>query len=129
MSHQLLKIGVARQIGMYSDAVVVHPNQRWLFTAGTPGLAPNGELAEDIVGQSKQAWLNVLEILKQADMDVTDIVKVTTSLTSDAYIREFAKVRADFLKGYEPAFMLQIIPALVRPEILVEIEIVAAKAV
>jgi enamine deaminase RidA (YjgF/YER057c/UK114 family) len=129
MSHKLHKIGVASQIGVYSDATEVQPNQRWLYTAGTPGLAPNGEIADDIVGQSKQAWLNVMAILKKADMEVTDIVKVTTSLTSDAYIRDYAKVRAEFLQGYEPAFMLQIIPGLVRPNILVEIEIIAAKVV
>ena len=36
-SHTLLDIGVAAQIGRYSDAVQVSANQRWLFTSGTPG--------------------------------------------------------------------------------------------
>jgi enamine deaminase RidA (YjgF/YER057c/UK114 family) len=128
MPHTLHKIGVASQIGVYSDATEVAPNQRWLYSAGTPGLAPDGTLPPDIIGQSQQAWENILAILDKAEMAVTDIVKVTTSLTSADYIKDYAKVRAEFLRGYEPAFMLQIIPGLVRPEMLVEIEIIAARA-
>ncbi|MEI6001642.1 RidA family protein [Paraburkholderia bengalensis] len=128
MTHTLHKIGIASQIGVYSDAVEIAPNQRWLYTAGTPGLAPDGTLAEDIVEQSKQAWRNVISLLDRAGMTVRDIVKVTTTLTDEKYIRDYAQVRANVLQGYEPAFMLQIMPALVRPEFLVEIEIVAAKA-
>jgi enamine deaminase RidA (YjgF/YER057c/UK114 family) len=127
MSHRLHKIGVASQIGVYSDATEVGPNQRWLFTAGTPGLHPDGTLPPDIEGQSKQAWENIVAILKNADMDVTDIVKVTTSLLDAKYVGEYAKVRKDYLKGHEPAFMLQIIPGLIWPEVLVEIEVIAAK--
>jgi 2-iminobutanoate/2-iminopropanoate deaminase len=129
MPHTLHKIGVASQIGVYSDATEVGPNQRWLFTAGTPGLSPEGDLPADITGQSKQAWINVMAILAKANMGIQDIVKVTTSLTSADYIRDYAKVRGEFLQGYEPAFMLQIIPGLIRPEMMVEVEIIAAKTV
>jgi 2-iminobutanoate/2-iminopropanoate deaminase len=128
MSHKLHKIGIASQIGVYSDATEVTGNQRWLYSAGTPGLAPDGKLASDIEGQSRQAWINVIAILEKAGMGITDIVKVTTSLTSETLIRDYAKVRAEFLQGYEPAFMLQVVPALIRPDVVVEIEIIAAKA-
>ncbi|CAM2157258.1 2-iminobutanoate/2-iminopropanoate deaminase [Pararobbsia alpina] len=127
MSHTLHKIGVSSQIGVYSDATEVGPNQRWLFTAGTPGLHPDGTLPPDITGQSQQAWENIMAILNKAGMDVTDIVKVTTSLLDAKYVGDYAKVRKEFLKGYEPAFMLQIIPGLIWPEVLVEIEVIAAK--
>ncbi|MGF6505794.1 RidA family protein [Paraburkholderia sp. 32] len=129
MSHTLHKIGVASQIGAYSDAVEVQPNQRWLYTAGTPGLTLDGTISDNIVGQSRQAWNNIIALLDSSGLSIRDIVKVTTTLTSEEYIREYAMVRADFLQGYEPAFMLQIVPALVRSEFLVEVEIVAAKAV
>src|SRR2546426_12632143 len=35
MANRYQDIGVARQIGSYSDAVEVPPNARWLVTAGT----------------------------------------------------------------------------------------------
>jgi enamine deaminase RidA (YjgF/YER057c/UK114 family) len=128
MIHTLHETGVARQIGAYSDAVEVGPNARWLYSAGTPGLSPDGALPPDITGQAEQAWQNVLDILAKADMGVRDLVKVTTWLKREEDIPAYAKVRAAVLNGYKPAFMLAIIPHLVWSDMLVEIEIVAAKA-
>ncbi len=36
--------GVSEHRGFCSDAIEVAPNVRWLVTAGTPGLAPDGTL-------------------------------------------------------------------------------------
>ena len=35
MSHTIHDIGVASQIGTYSDAIETGPNLRWLLTSGT----------------------------------------------------------------------------------------------
>jgi hypothetical protein len=35
-------IGVAAQIGTYSDGVETPQGARWLYTSGTPGLAADG---------------------------------------------------------------------------------------
>ena len=51
MANRYQDIGVARQIGSYSDAVEVPPNARRLVTAGTPGLALAGSLPKDITPQ------------------------------------------------------------------------------
>src|SRR5262249_57078236 len=53
MTHTIHDIGVARQIGLYSDCIEAGANLRWLMTAGTPGLAASGELPRDITGQSE----------------------------------------------------------------------------
>ncbi len=37
-------IGVARQIGSYSDGIEVPQGARRLYTAGTPGIAADGTL-------------------------------------------------------------------------------------
>jgi hypothetical protein len=55
MPHAHHDIGVARQIGAYSDAVEVKPNLRWLMTSGTPGLSGTGKLPADITGQAELA--------------------------------------------------------------------------
>lgn len=60
-------------------------------------------------------------------MEVADIVKVTQYLLREADIPAYAKVRSKFLGDARPASMLLVIPALVRPEFLLEIEIQAAK--
>jgi 2-iminobutanoate/2-iminopropanoate deaminase len=128
MKHAIHNIGVARQIGAYSDAIEVGPNLRWLLTSGTPGLATDGDLPKDISGQTELAWKHVISMLDRAGMTVADIVKVTQYLTRAEDIAAYGKVRTRFLGDVRPAAMLLVIPQLVRPEFLVEVEIVAAKA-
>ena len=127
MSHKFQDIGVARQIAAYSDAVEVQPNLRWLLTSGTPGLSKAGHLPEDISGQAELAWQHIVEMLKQANMQIADAIKVTQYLRRAEDITAYGKVRTRFLGELRPASMLLIVPQLVRPEFLVEIEVIAAR--
>ncbi|HEX4613416.1 MAG TPA: Rid family hydrolase [Urbifossiella sp.] len=128
MTHTVHDIGVAKQIAAYSDAVEVGPHLRWLLTSGTPGLSAAGELPKDITGQAELAWEHVLRMLARAGMTVADTVKVTQYLTRAEDVPAYGKVRARFLGDVRPASMLLVIPQLVRPEFLVEVEVVAARA-
>jgi 2-iminobutanoate/2-iminopropanoate deaminase len=128
MPHKVNNIGVARQIGKYSDAIEAAPNLRWLMTSGTPGLSEAGDLPADITGQAELAWKHIIKMLEQADMAVGDIVKVTQYLTRAEDIPAYANVRSRFLGDLRPAFMLLVVSQLVWPKILLEVEIIAAKA-
>jgi enamine deaminase RidA (YjgF/YER057c/UK114 family) len=128
MTNTIHDIGVARQIGTYSDAVEAPANARWLVTAGTPGLAIDGNLPADITGQAELAWTHIIEMLERADMSVHDLVKVTQYLVRPADIPAYAKVRTRVLGDARPASLLLVVPGLVRPEFLLEIEAYAAKA-
>jgi enamine deaminase RidA (YjgF/YER057c/UK114 family) len=128
MAHKIHNIGIAAQIGDYSDAVETGTNLRWLLTSGTPGLQMNGDLPSDIAGQAELAWKHILRMLNRAGMTVADVVKVTQYLTRAEDILDYSKTRALFLGDARPASMLLVIPQLVRPEFLVEVEIIAAKA-
>ena len=128
MAHTIHDIGVASQIGTYSDAIETGPNLRWLVTSGAPGLSATGDLPKDITGQAERAWEHVVRILDRAGMTTADVVKVTQYLTRAEDIPAYGKVRSRFLGISRPASMLLVIPQLVSPEFLVEIEIVAAKA-
>jgi 2-iminobutanoate/2-iminopropanoate deaminase len=128
MANRIHDIGVARQIGTYSDAVEAPAGARWLITSGTPGLALDGKLPADIAGQAELAWTHIVAMLRSAGMDVHDIVKVTQYLLHAADIPAYAQVRKKFLGDARPASMLLVVPALVRPEFLLEVEVHAAKA-
>ncbi len=128
MAHKIHNIGIAAQIGDYSDAVETGSNLRWLLTSGTPGLQMNGDLPSDIAGQAELAWKHILRMLNRAGMTVADVVKVTQYLTRAEDIPDYSKTRALFLGDARPASMLLVVPQLVRPEFLVEVEIIAAKA-
>jgi enamine deaminase RidA (YjgF/YER057c/UK114 family) len=128
MAHTIHNIGIAAQIGDYSDAVETGANLRWLLTSGTPGLQMNGDLPSDIAGQAELAWKHILRMLTRAEMTVADIVKVTQYLTRAEDIPEYSKTRARYLGLAKPASTLLVVSQLVHPEFLVEVEIIAAKA-
>jgi 2-iminobutanoate/2-iminopropanoate deaminase len=128
MSHTYHEIGVARRIGTYSDAVEAAANLRWLVTSGTPGLTDAGDLPQGITAQSEITWQHVMNLLRRAGMQVSDIVKVTQYLTAPEDIPAYAQVRARFLGAARPASMLLVVPQLVWPQRLVEVEILAAAA-
>jgi hypothetical protein len=60
---------------------------------------------------------------------MSGLVKVTTYLTRLEDIPAYAKVRSRFLGNMKPAFMQLVMPQFVWPELLLEVEITAAKAV
>jgi 2-iminobutanoate/2-iminopropanoate deaminase len=128
MTHTNLDIGVAKQIGTYSDAVLVKPNLRWLMTSGTPGLSETGVLPGDITGQAELAWEHIVHMLERAEMTVADVVKVTQYITRAEDIPAYVKVRKRVLGEARPAFMLFVVSQLVRREFLVEVEVTAARA-
>ena len=128
MVNRIHDIGIARQIGTYSDAVEAPANARWLITAGTPGLDASGKVPPDIGAQAELVWTHILAMLEHADMSVHDLVKVTQYLLRPSDIAAYAEVRARHLGSARPASLLLIVPTLVRPEFLLEVEAYAAKA-
>jgi enamine deaminase RidA (YjgF/YER057c/UK114 family) len=125
--NRLLNIGVAQKIGTYSDGVAVPADAKWVFVSGTPGMLPDDSYPDGITAQAEQAWKNVLAILAQAGMGVKDLVKVTHYLVRQEDIKDYVVVRARYLGDARPASMLLVVPGLVKPEILVEIEAYAAR--
>ena len=82
----------------------------------------------DFGAQAELAWTHIVTMLKRADMSVHDLVKVTQYLLRPSDIAAYAEVRARHLGDARPASLLLIVPGLVRPEFLLEIEAYAAKA-
>ena len=119
--------GIARQIGHYADAVRVPAGHDQILVSGTPGLAQDGSLPGDVTGQATQAWQNIQTTLSQAGASLPDIVGVRQWLISAEDIRAHVEVRNKFIT-HKPAAFLGVIPGLVRPDFLIEIEVVAAVA-
>jgi 2-iminobutanoate/2-iminopropanoate deaminase len=120
--------GIAANIGPYSDAIEVGAGARWLVTAGTVGVRPDGTCPEGFEEQAAQAWENLLSALQKADMTVDDLVKVTQYLVRPSDLASYRAVRGRYAPEARPASTVVFVAALVRPEWLIEIEAVAAKA-
>jgi 2-iminobutanoate/2-iminopropanoate deaminase len=95
MSHKIRDIGVSHQNWKYCDAVEVRPNLRWLFTSGTPGLEIHGTPGR-YYRSDQTRWKHLLGVLKQANMDLTDVVKVTQYLTRAGDIEALCKGENSF---------------------------------
>ena len=119
-------IGIAAQIGKYSDAVELAGSSRLLFLSGTPGLTTDGRLPETFEEQAEQAWKNVFALLAHADMGPQHLVKVSQYLVRPEDIPNYGPIRSKWLRDHRPASMLAVIPRLVRAEFLIEIEAYAA---
>ena len=118
---------VAPPLSRYSHAVEAPAGARWLHVSGQVGIKPDGSLAAGLEAQMEQAWRNILAILKAADMDPADLVKVTGFLVAgSADVALYRDVRDRVLGSARPASTLLIVAGLARPEYLVEIEAIAA---
>ncbi len=128
MSSQALNpSAVCPPVGLYSQAILTVGAGRWLHISGQIGVRPDGKLAEGFSEQADVAWSNVQAILRAADMDVADLVKVVTYLTDVDNMPAFGPVRTKYLGDARPASTLVIVKSLARPDWFVEIEAVAFK--
>jgi enamine deaminase RidA (YjgF/YER057c/UK114 family) len=126
--NRTIDTGIAVHVAPYSDAIEVGAGSRWLVTAGTVGVRPDGTLPETFEEQAAQAWENVLRALEGAQMTTDDLVKVTQYLVRPGDLAAYGAVRARYASGVRPASTLVFVAALARPEWLIEIEVLAAKS-
>ena len=112
----------------YSHGVVIPPNARVLHTAGQIGLRPDGSLPTDIEAQAEQVWQNLLAIVRDAGMGVADIVKLTAYVVGSENYPAYAAARSRHIGTHKPASTAICVPALLKPEWLLEVELIAARA-
>jgi enamine deaminase RidA (YjgF/YER057c/UK114 family) len=113
--------------GRYSQAVLAPENYRWLYISGQVGCDKQQKLAADFPTQATLAWQNLVTILTAGGMSVHDLVKVTILLTSADNVPAYRIARDQALQGAEPASTLMILAGLAHPDMLIEVEAVAAK--
>lgn len=116
---------IAPPIGAYSHGMLAPAGARLLHISGQIGLAQDGRLAEGFTAQAQEAWQNLVAVLVAAGMDVQCLLKVNTFLVDPGHIPALGPVRSAFLGSARPASTLLVVPALARPEWLIEIEAVA----
>ena len=116
--------------GLYSHSVEIPPNARWLYLAGQIGIKLDGTLPESIEEQDEQCWKNILSILEDAGFGVRDIVKINVLSTDPNALPIHVKHRTKYLNDdHIPASTWANISSLANPQILIELEVIAAKAV
>jgi enamine deaminase RidA (YjgF/YER057c/UK114 family) len=108
----------------YSRAVV---KGGWCFVSGVTGYDyATMTMPERAADQAEQCFLTIGKVLSDAGFEMTDIVRVQYTIVSATMVEEIAPVLARHLGGVRPAATM-VVAGLIRPEMLVEIEVTAFK--
>ena len=120
--------GVYKPIAAYHHCVEIPAGARWLVTAGQVDIAPDGELVQDPEAQIAQTWKNVAALLAAADMGPEDLVKLTIYLLNAEDFVTNRKYRAEYLGDAKCAATAVLVSALADPAMVIEVDVMAAKA-
>ena len=127
MNRQLNPTGSFTPPSGYSHGVEVSVGSRLLFTAGQVGREADGSVPVEFELQARLAWRNVVNVLEAAQMSMADVVKLNFLLTDAGDVPRFRPIWDEFVGAHRPAATLQVVAALARPGLLVEIEAIAAR--
>jgi 2-iminobutanoate/2-iminopropanoate deaminase len=119
---------VVKSFSRYSQAVEAPANCRWLHISGQVGATPDGTILKGFEAQAKQCWINIAAILAAGGMGVEDLVKVNIFVTSAEHVGASRSIRDAALRDAQPASTFLVVAAPAHPDLVVEIEAVAAKA-
>lgn len=94
--------GAPKAIGPYSQAIMANG---MLFVSGQIPIDPStGELVKgDIQLQTHRVMSNILAILKDAEMDFSDVVKVSIFLSDMEHFQKVNEAYATYFKENPPA--------------------------
>jgi 2-iminobutanoate/2-iminopropanoate deaminase len=118
---------VAAPATRYSHGVEHGARARRLVISGQVGIRPDGTLAEGLEAQLEVAWDNLIAVVRDAGMDIPDLVKTTIFVTVPGSIMTSRAVRERKLQGHAPASTYLEIAGLARADFLAEIEGEAVK--
>lgn len=111
--------------GNYTHGTLVDSPGRIVFVSGqVPWGDENGDVPADFAAQCRMTWRNVLAVLAEADMGVTNLAKVTVYLADRRYRALNSEIRAEVLGDHHPALTI-IITDIYAEEWLLEIEAIA----
>ena len=112
----------------YSHGVLVEAGSRLLFCSGQLGVAPDEDIPLAAYDQACLCFDNVAALLAEATMAVADVVRINAYVTAREYWGEYMRARDEFLDGATPApaSTLMIVVGFAKPELKVEVEVIAA---
>ena len=123
----LLPQDMAAPFAAYSHGVKVKTGAEIIFCSGQLGIAPDGNVPQDVGAQAELCFENIRRILRDGGMDLADVVRINAYVTDRAYMRPYMDVRDRLFPQPAPASTLMIVSGFTREEFKVEIEVVAAR--
>jgi 2-iminobutanoate/2-iminopropanoate deaminase len=113
---------IAQPSAQYSHGVAHSARARRLLISGQVGVRPDGTIAKSLEEQMEVAWDNLIEVLREGGMAVTDLVKVVTFATAPGSVALARRIRQKKLGQHAPASTYLEVAGLASPEFLFEVE-------
>jgi len=115
----------------YSHAVSIAGPGKLIYVSGQVSWGPDGRVvgAGDMRAQCEQVFKNLTNVLRAAGAGWGDIIKMNAYMVNlnAENVAAFREIRSGYLKpGQLPASTLVGVTSLVQPELLLEVEVVAA---
>jgi enamine deaminase RidA (YjgF/YER057c/UK114 family) len=118
-------------IGLYSHVARSGPGTT-CYIAGQVAVDKNGDLVgpDDLSAQLGQTFANIGAALEALGLSFANVAQMTTYLTQRAHVDEFYRARRVlfpmlFTGHVYPPNTLLIVAGLVRPELLIEVQLIA----
>jgi enamine deaminase RidA (YjgF/YER057c/UK114 family) len=109
-----------------AHGVEVAPGARLMFANGQVGTRLDGTTPESAAAQTEIVFERIGKVLEAANMTLGDIARLTVFLTDRAHRDAFFEVRDRVMGDHKPGATILIVAGLARPELKIEIEVVAA---
>jgi len=119
---------IAPPIGSYSHAVRVESGDAvWIHVSGQIALDAAGNLIGpgDLRAQTEQVFENLARVLEANGASFADVVRIQTYFTTLDDLQGSREVRARYLPSEPPASTAVQVVALVVPEALIEVDVIA----
>jgi len=114
----------------YTHVVEVTGPAKTVYIAGQIAFDKDGKVvgAGDMKAQAEQVFKNLQAALTAAGAKFSDVVKMNSYITDMSKVQAVRDVRARYFSDTTPASTFVQVAGLVRPELLLEIEVVAVVA-
>ena len=113
----------------YSHGVVINADAELLICSGQLGADANDVVPEGAWEQANICFGNVKALLRDAEMEISDVVRINAYVTAREYLSDYMRARDEFIGTIDPppASTLMIVNGFAREVLKVEVEVIAAK--
>jgi len=118
---------VHKPIGAYSHTVLVAAGTELVFVAGQVGIRKDGTTPNSFAEQAEIVFENLRACLAAHGLEMKDVVKLNTYLVAGQDVQAMRAIRQSHFGMHQPTSTAIYVPALVSPELLLEVEAVAAR--
>ena len=115
-------------VGSYSHQIEITGKERLLVISGQVGMRQDGTIPVDTYEQIDIAFENIFRNLRNANMDIKDIIKITYYLVGEIDTAKRREIVLSKLQGHQPCSTLLYVAALASPMFCVEIDAWASRA-